>query len=144
MHATQTDMSSDDFSFIISYLWMHLETDSKLKLLMKIFSDLGFDEQSDFYEFLGHCLNSDIYEESILMTEKLVWSLTLVFNWKAIKKKIFYDRCDSRLNSFIDNLTENASYKNDNQNFKSNINDNILKARNGKYISEVGLKEHTL
>ena len=72
LHATQTDMSSDDFWYIILYLWMHLETDSKLKLLMKIFSDLGFDEQSDFYEFLGHCLNSDVYKESILMTEKLV------------------------------------------------------------------------
>ena len=65
LHATQTDMSSDDFSFIISYLWMHLETDSKLKLLMTIFSDMGFDEQSDFYEFLCLCSNSDTYEEPI-------------------------------------------------------------------------------
>ena len=42
--ATQTDMSSDDFSFMISNLWIHLEKDTKLKLLMMIFSDLGFDD----------------------------------------------------------------------------------------------------
>ena len=138
--ATQTDMSSDDFSFMISNQWMHLETDTKLKLLMMFFSDLGFDEQSDFFAFLGHCLNSDIYEESKNYKKK--YSDLNFDDLKAVNKKIFYDRCDSRLKSFIDNLTENTSYKNYNQNFKSNIYENILKARNGKYISEAGLKEH--
>ena len=47
-----------------------------------------------------------------------------------------------RLKAFIDSLTTNFFYNNEDINFKSNVYENILKSRNHKYVSKVGLKEH--
>ena len=59
---------------------------------------------------------------------------------KTASKSEFYGKCDKRLQSFIDNLTDRALYKTENSNFKSNIYENMLKARNSKYTSKTGLK----
>ena len=61
---------------------------------------------------------------------------------KTASKSEFYGKCDKRLQSFIDNLMDRALYKTENSNFKSNIYENMLKARNSKYTSKTGLKEH--
>ena len=75
--STQTDMdgmdyfsdvlentSGDDLTYFMSTMWEQIEQDTKLKLMMMFYSDLTFNEQSDFFAFLGHCLNKDIYEAS--------------------------------------------------------------------------------
>ena len=43
----------------MSTLWMQFERDTRLKLMM-FFSDLSFDEQSDLFARLRHCLNKDM------------------------------------------------------------------------------------
>ena len=61
---------------------------------------------------------------------------------KALNKTSFYESTDKRLKVFIHKLTEKTSYVKENMDFKSNAYENILKARNGKFISEAGIKEH--
>ena len=152
-NSTQTDMdgidyfndvlentSGDDLSYLMSTLWMQFEQDTKLKLMMMFYSDLSFNEQSDLFAFLGHSLNKDMYAASTKNDKK---SFDLNFDdLKAANKSSFYESCDRRLKAFIDNLTEKTSYVNENLNFKSNAYENILKARNGKFIPEAGIKEH--
>ena len=61
----------------------------------------------------------------------------------ATNKKEFYQTCDIRLKNFIDSLT--AKKINDNAdcvNYKYNVYENVLKARNSKFVSDVGVKEH--
>ena len=132
--------SSDDLAYLISSMWIHIYMVDKVKLMMMFFNELSFDRQVDFFAFLGHCLNEDMYKASI-QNDKTSSDLNLD-DLKASNKSDFYQRCDKRLKYFIDNLTERAVYKNENLNFKSNIYENILKARNSKFISEAGLKEH--
>ena len=82
------------------------------------YSDLTFNEQSDFFAFLGHCLNKDFYESS---TNNGKTSSDLNFDdLKAANKSSFYESADKRLKVFIDKLTEKTSYVNENMNFKSN------------------------
>ena len=49
--------SSSDLPYIVSNLWLNLMSKEKLKLLMMFYSDLKFDDQCDFFSFLGHSLN---------------------------------------------------------------------------------------
>jgi hypothetical protein len=56
--------SGDDLTYRMSTMWEQIKQDTKLKLIMMFYSDLTFNEQSDFFAFLGHCLNKDIYEAS--------------------------------------------------------------------------------
>ena len=46
------------------------------------------------------------------------------------------------MKSFIDSLTARKVYSNECINFKYNAYENLLKARNSKFVSEIGLKEH--
>ena len=54
----------------------------------------------------------------------------------------FTENVTKRLKSFIDKLTDRAVYKTEHYNFKSNIYENMLKAKNSKLTSKTGLKEH--
>ena len=74
-------------------------------------------------------------------TIKNIQKLSIKDLKNATKDKL-YGECDERLKNFIDCLTERKITANDNIAFKSNIYENILKARNNKYVSVVGLKEH--
>ena len=56
--------------------------------------------------------------------------------------RLTYNKCDKRLQSFIDALTARSKLDHENMNFKVNIYDNVLKARNSKYFSQSGVKEH--
>ena len=61
----------------------------------------------------------------------------------ATNKTDFYKACDRRLTSFFDALTAKKKYGGDEcVNFKYNAVENIFKARNAKYVSDIGLKEH--
>ena len=56
--------SGDDLTYLMSTMREQIEQDTRLTLMMMFYSDLTFNEQSDFFAFLGHCLNKDIYEAS--------------------------------------------------------------------------------
>ena len=134
------NMNGEDHSYFISSVWMKMEDSDKVKLLMLLYDELGFNEQCDLLAFQGYSLNKEIYEAS-KQNDKAAYNLNLN-DLKTSKKSEFYENCDGRLKSFIDNLTNKEQYENDNLNFKSNIYENILKARNNKFTSKVGLKEH--
>ena len=89
--------------------------------------------------FLGDALNQEIYEETV-KSERRTEDITL-FDLKAASKEEFYEKCEKRLKCFLDALTAKKKSENDNINFKSNVIENICKARNSKFVSEVGLKE---
>ena len=107
---------------------------------MMFYDQLNFDDQCTFLAFIGYSLNWCIYEAS---TQNVKQASKLDFNdLKNAKKSELYESCDRRLKSFIDNLTTKDRGDVNRENFKSNIYENILKARNGKYTSDVGAKEH--
>ena len=64
----------------------------------------------------------------------------------ALKKTLkvtFIKKCDKRVTTFIDTLT--AKQKSENcafVNYKCNAYENLLKARNLKFVSGIGVKEH--
>ena len=79
--------SGDDLTYLMSTMWGKIEQDTKLKLLLMFYSDLTFNKQSEFFAFLGHCLNKDIYEASTNNGKK---SSNLNFdNLIAAKKSTF-------------------------------------------------------
>ena len=93
-------------------------------------------------DFLEHAPNEELlYMTSSKEGDKNAYELNLD-DLKADSKSEFYGKCDKRLKSFIDKLTDRAVYKTENYNFKSNIYENMLKARNSKFTSKTGLKEH--
>jgi hypothetical protein len=98
-------------------------------------------QQANLFAFLGDSLNETIYEES-LKSSTLAKDLDLErLNEK--NKKQFYENRDKRVTCFIDALTARKVYTNNEcVNFKYNAYENILKARNSKFVSDVGLKEH--
>ena len=118
--STQTDMdgmdffpdvlentSGDDLTYLMSTMWEQIEQDTKVKLMMMFYSDLTFNELSDFFAFLGHCLNKDIYEASTSGGKK---ASDLNFDdLKAANKSSFYESADQRLRAFINKLTEKTS-----------------------------------
>ena len=133
--------STEDLAYIISNLWESLKSDDKIKLLMLFYDDLEFHEQCDFLSFLGHSLNDIVYNATKNL--QIRHSDFNLDDLKTANKKEFYKASDKRLQSFIDNLTQKKEQPdNENINFKSNIVENILKARSKNYVSEVGLKEH--
>ena len=95
-----------------------------------------------FFSLLGNSLNKVVYKTS-LQNMKYAHDISIE-DLKKANKKDFYDRCDPRLKAFIDSITDLLFYKkkikNDNFNYKCNIFENILKARNNKFVSNVGLK----
>ena len=125
-----------------SSLLTRLVNKDRLKLLMMSFSQLDYEEQCDFFAFQGHSLNQELYAAS-KEGDKNAYEINLE-DLKTATKSEFYGKCDKRLKSFIDKLTDRAVYKAENSNFKSNIYENMLKARNIKFTSKTGLKEHVV
>ena len=135
-------LSSYEKSHLVSDIFTKVKREDQVKILFMFYSDLDIDQQSDVFSFLGYSLNDDVYEASN-KCEKLAKDLNIL-DLNNSTKKAFYENCDIRLKSFIDTLTKRkkASNEIDITNYKSNIYENILKARNTKFVSIVGLKEH--
>ena len=57
-------------------------------------------------------------------------------------KKNMYNLTIPRLKNFIDAITATRRSKTNNFNFKANVVENLLKARNWNFLSHTGLKEH--
>ena len=132
--------SAEEQGYVISSIMMEMDDTERLKLIMIIYHKLDIDDQCKLLAYIGHGLNQSLYKSS---KQNVKPAMMLNLNdLKKVTKSEFYATCDRRLQSFIDNLTHKARYSNDDDNFKTNIFENMLKARNQKYASEVGIKEH--
>ena len=132
--------SSHNLPYVVSNLWLNLKSNDKLKLLMMFFNDLEFEDQCDFFGFLGHSLNDIVY--NAMKSDQKNHSNITFDDLKTSNKKKFYEGTDKRIRSFIDNITKNQRNNNESINYKSNIVENIYKARCSKYVSDSGLAEH--
>ena len=97
----------------------------QVKMLFIFYEDLSLEGQSDM---LGLSLNRDLYKSS---KENNTFSKDLdLEQLKRASKVTFYESCDIRLKNFIDYITECERSTSENVNFKSNVYENLLKARN--------------
>lgn len=87
-------------------------------------------------------MNALIYK-ALNVNEKFAKDFDIEYLIPA-NKTVFYNSCDDRLKCSIDALTARNTNSNDDLNFKSNVYENMLKARNSKFVSEIGIKEHML
>ena len=129
-------------SFFISKLWTTISDIDRTKMLFVFYSGLSLEGQCNFFAFLGDSLNDEIYKLST-KNNKHAKDLSIE-DLKNSSKSELYNNCDERLRCFIDSLTVKKFSKfnqstNDNLNFKSNAYENILKARNSKFVCTSGL-----
>ena len=134
------DMVNYDKFFLISLLWNQMEDKDQVKMLFKFYSDINIQGQCDIFALLQSALNEDLYIAS-KQKDKNDRDLNLE-DLKKSQKETLYSLCDVSLQSFINNITERKISLNDNENFKCNVYENLLKARNSKFNSIVGIKEH--
>ena len=134
------EMASYERSYMISLLISQMDEKDQVKMLFKFYEDLSLEGQSDMFGFLGISLNRELFNAS-KACNAISKDLNLEELKKASKDK-FYESCDSRLKNFIDYITENEHYRTENINFKSNIYENLSKARNVKFNCAVEVKEH--
>ena len=134
------NMASYEKSFLVSIIWKQIHEIDQVKLSLMFYNELSFEGQCDLFTLLGKELNGVLYNASkqsqISSTELNLESL------KNSNKSDFYNSCDDRLKSFIDSITDRPQSLFDNINWKSNIYENFLKARNKLFNSAVGIKEH--
>ena len=135
------NFTSYEKSFLLSNIWSKIHPDDQIKIIFMFYCELEQGQQEDLFAFLGDSLNETIYEES---KNKCKHAQDLDIGQLQEKNKSeFYKNCDKRVTSFLNALTARQVNTNSNcVNFKYNAYENILKARNSKFISEIGLKEH--
>ena len=63
--------SVDQISIMVSNLWLNLDVDSKLRLLMLFFSDLDINIQAVSFAYLGSTLNTEIFENPKKLPRKV-------------------------------------------------------------------------
>ena len=133
-------MANYEKSFLLSIIWKQMHEIDQVKLLLMFYTELSFEGQCDLFALLGKQLNCELYEAT-KCSDNGAAKLNLE-NLKKSSKADFYKSCDNRLQSFIDSITEHQKRTCDNLNWKSNIYENLLKARNKQFNSVVGIKEH--
>ena len=129
-----SNFTSYEKSALVSNIVKSLHPDYQV-----LIEDFDMTHQSEIFALLGNSLNKTVYEASRRHENEEEANLK---NLQNINKENFYAECDVRLASFIDAITAKQNINENNLNFKSNVYENILKARNTKYVSKVGLKEH--
>ena len=139
---TALGLDSFDKCFLMSSLWSEIKSEDQVKTLFLLYNDLSFHQQCDMFSFLGNSLNEAVYKNSLKKSKS---GLDInIEDLKIAGKMEFYDECDVRIKNFIDNLTSKKRSNNENMNYKANVWENILKARNSKFLSETGVKEHMI
>ena len=134
------NMASYEKSFLLSIIWKQIHEIDQVKLSLMFYNELSFEGQCDLFTLLGKELNEVLYNAS---KQSQISSTELnLENLKKSSKSDFYNSCDDRLKSFIDSITDRPHSSFDNINWKSNIYENFLKARNKLFNSAVGIKEH--
>ena len=126
--------------YLMDIINSQMENEDKVKNTFMLYSDLPYEQKCEMFALLGNSLNDVIYEKSNVKS-KNGGDLTIE-DLKNVNKRMYYEECEGRLKHFIDHLTHRKRSDKDNTNFKSNIYENILKARNMKYLSKMGVKEH--
>ena len=93
---------------------------------MKMQTTFDMRQQSEIFALFGNSLNKTIFEASRRHENADESDLKILQN---TNKESFYGECDERLSSFIDAITAKQYVKDNNLNYKSNVYENILKAR---------------
>ena len=133
-------LCSYERSFLLLNIWSQIHDDDQVKVFFLLYEEMTKYQQSRVFALLGNSLNSVVFEAS---QNKVKFANEFDIDLlKSANKLEFYRSCDNRLQSFIDQITANIKYQNDDVNFKANIYENILKARNNKFVSKAGVKEH--
>ena len=136
------NMAIYEKSHLIANLFLKIPQVEGCKLLYLMYSNMGYEGQCDVFSFLDSSLNENLKTESVEKVRNA--SKLSIKDLKKATKDQLYDECDGRLKNFIDAITHKQwnSPKDDNNTYKANVYENLLKARNGKYVSDIGLKEH--
>ena len=136
-------LPDDEREWIFRNIWNNINSTKKCNYIFDFFSSLNLDEQCDLFRLFGKTMNHTVLE----LSEKLRYK-TKEFCFQdlsSVSKNTFLDQCDQRILSFIDGLTEKSNkynkYQHDIFNEKFNIYDNLLKARNHNYVSDVSMRE---
>ena len=114
---------------------------------MEFFIVLPTDEQCGLYEALGNEMNKGLFETT---KEKIDIQNIDIEKLLKTSSRDLYGNADQRLRAFIDAAVKtNERYANETKNnkrivFCSNVIENLLKARNLKYVSQSGLTVLTL
>ena len=139
--------SLDDPAEIFNQILQNIpENDHQLMIdpICDFVCKMSKDNQTHVYKQLGESLNRVLYDEVDRISAK---TLSLV-ELQHFDKEEYYASIDSRIVTFIDALTEKKGNKRSqdpqasNTNFKMNAIENLIKARDSKFVSVSGLREH--
>ena len=142
------ELCSGDKIFVCSTIWDTFDERNRLAVIYKFYNLLSFNEQCTFFKMLGQKFNKLILEDSQKLHER-VKSMTLV-DLSNVTKVNRYLESDQRLQSFFNEMTKKTGcyrgdkYVHDNTNEKYNVIENIYKARNFNFVSDVGISESVI
>ena len=145
LQAIQSMNEEEEICFFEAFL----NEKSMVENLLKIFSSQNIEAQLNFYRALGGSLNQSLYEASEKnrgIADKSIEDLN-----KDNLSQTFEDM-DLRLKTFLDAATERSNHYYPNREKVEakkktqicNAYDALLKARNSKYLSLNGVKEHLI
>ena len=121
-----------------------LNEKSQLEHLLELVQYQKTEVQTTFFEILGEILNPSLYEASEdnkRIGEKSIEDLM------TVNRTDSFEACDERLKVFLEAATAKKKREGNVQRTKvqlSSVYDSLLKARNSKYVSLNGLKEHLI
>ena len=134
----------DDLLYLFHNLFHNIGEEDRVIHLFSLLENLDQENQEAFFESLGALFNQDLFKASLSAspnTKELTISELL-----NVHQSDLFAECDPRLKSFLKSATEKKKYRsnNDKESSLSNVFENILKARNSKFVSASGLKEHLI
>ena len=119
---------------------------SRIEHLLELVQYQESEVQNTFYEILGGFLNKPLYhasEDNRRIGDRSIEDLM------TVNRSDSFEACDERLKAFLEAAASKTKYKStEESNIQrtkvqlSNVYDSLLKARNSKYVSLNGLKEH--
>ena len=137
------ELPDDEMEWIFRNIWKNIHSTKQVSYIFDFFFSLNPDAQCELFQLFGKAMNQPLLEVSEKFRYK---AKNFCFqDLSCASKRSFLDQCDKRILSFIDGLTERTykykQYQHDTLNEKFNIYDNLLKARNFNYVSDVRVRE---
>ena len=137
------ELPDDEMEWIFRNIWKNIHSTKQVNYIFDFFFSLNPDAQCELFQLFGKAMNQPLLEVSEKFRYK---AKNFCFqDLSCASKRSFLDQCDKRILSFIDGLTERTykykQYQHDTLNEKFNIYDNLLKARNFNYVSDVSVRE---
>ena len=128
---------------LIEKIFLNFVENDKLDLLKLLYDGLETESQCQYFFMMGKLFNQFLLKESENSNVK-----NMNFDELANETKSqFYEKCDIRLKAFFAaaTLKSNKYQKHhDNINELANIYENLLKARNFRYTSPVGVRDNII